>query len=200
MQIDIARDLHDTIGQNISFLRISLDHLSDAKSRDQVDLQTEIHNMSKVADETYNLIRGMLAMLQAENSADPLGLFTRYAEHVAKRSSFEVSVLNHGTPKQLSSRQMRQLFYVFREALSNIEKYAKPCQASAEFIWRENSLDLIIADNGYGFDTNNIRSGDHYGLKFMRERVDLLQGLFSIDSTLGFGTKINISVPYEKYG
>ncbi len=200
MQIDIARDLHDTIGQNISFLRISLDHLSDAESRDQVDLQTEIHNMSKVADETYNLIRGMLAMLQAENSADPLGLFTRYAEHVAKRSSFEVSVLNHGTPKQLSSRQMRQLFYVFREALSNIEKYAKPCQASAEFIWRENSLDLIIADNGYGFDTNNIRSGDHYGLKFMRERVDLLQGLFSIDSTLGFGTKINISVPYEKYG
>ena len=197
MQIDIARDLHDTIGQNISFLRISLDHLSDAESRERVDLPAEIQNMSKVADETYNLIRGMLAMLQVGNSVDPLSLFTRYAEHVANRSSFEVDVLNHGNPKPLSSRQMRQLFYVFREALSNVEKYAKPCQASAEFIWREDCLNLIIADNGYGFDTNNIRPGDHYGLKFMRERVDLLQGSFSIDSTLGVGTKIKISIPYE---
>jgi PAS domain S-box-containing protein len=197
MQIDIARDLHDTIGQNISFLRISLDHLSDAESRGQIDMQAEIHNMSKVADETYNLIRGMLAMLQAGNSVDPLVLFTRYAEHVAKRSSFEVKVLSHGNPKQLSSRQMRQLFYVFREALSNIEKYARPCQAAAEFFWRDDNLDLSIADNGYGFDTNSPRPGDHYGLKFMRERVELLKGLFSIDSTIGFGTKIRISIPYE---
>lgn len=197
MQIDIARDLHDTIGQNISFLRMSLDHLSDAESRRQADLQVDIQNMSKVADETYNLIRGMLAMLQTGNSVDPLSLFTRYAEHVSKRSAFEINVLSDGSPRQLASYQMRQLFYVFREALSNVEKYAKPCQASAEFVWGETNLGLNISDNGHGFDMNNIQPGDHYGLKFMRERVELLKGAFSIDSKVGYGTDIRISIPYE---
>jgi PAS domain S-box-containing protein len=197
MQIDIARDLHDTIGQNVGFLRMALDRLSDAESYKQADLPAEIQNMSRVADETYNLIRGMLAMLQAGNSADPLDLFTRYAGHVAKRSMLQVNVLSWGNPKQLTSHQMRQLFFVFREALNNIEKYAQPCQAISEFIWDEDRLTLNISDNGQGFDISNIRTGDHYGLKFMRERVELLKGLFSIDSKIGYGTNIRISIPYE---
>ncbi len=197
MQIDIARDLHDSIGQNIGFLRMTLDRLADAESRRQTDIQSEIQNMGKVADETYDLIRGMLAMLQSGNSIDPLSLFTRYAEHVAKRSSLEIDISSQGTPRQLSSHQMRQLFYVFREVLSNIEKYAKPCRTAAEFIWDGASLSLLISDNGRGFDINHLPPGNHYGLKFMRERVDLLKGSFSVESKIGTGTNVNISIPYE---
>lgn len=197
MQIDIARDLHDSIGQNIGFLRMTLDRLSNAESRQQTDLQSEIQNMGKVADETYDLIRGMLAMLQSGNSIDPLSLFTRYAEHVAKRSSIEINISSRGSPVQLSSHQVRQLFYVFREALSNIEKYAKPCRVSADFDWNESSLSLFISDNGHGFDINHLPPGNHYGLKFMRERVDLLKGSFLVESKIGTGTNVSISIPYE---
>ncbi|MBK8417740.1 PAS domain S-box protein [Candidatus Villigracilis saccharophilus] len=198
MQIDIARDLHDSIGQNIGFLRMTLDRLSDAESRKHADLQMEIQNMGKVADETYDLIRGMLAMLQSGNSVDPLSFFIRYAGHVAERSSFEMSVLSHGNSRQLASYQMRQLFYVFREALSNIEKYAKPCRASVEFTWTDIDLSLAISDNGQGFDINSVQSGDHYGLKFMRDRIERLNGTFSLDTQIGSGTNIKISIPYEK--
>lgn len=197
MQIDIARDLHDSIGQNVGFLRMTLDRLSDEESRRHTDMQSEIQNMGRVADETYDLIRGMLAMLQTGNASDPMILFTRYADHVSKRSSFEIQMRSVGTARQLSSHQMRQLFYVFREALTNMEKYAQPCSALAEFDWGEDGLTLTFSDNGRGFDVNQLPPGNHYGLKFMRERVELLKGSFIINSQIGEGTTVRINIPYE---
>ena len=198
MQIDIVRDLHDTIGQNISFLRMKLDHLSETELPKETDLQIEIQSMSEVASEAYNLIQGMLAVFQSGNSIDLLSLFTRYAEQVAERSSLQIEITNQGNPKQLSAHQIRQLFYIFREALSNIEKYASAGQVSVEFSWDEDSLTLVISDNGRGFDLDRIPPGDHYGLKFMGERTKLLNGSFSVHSAVGLGTKITVHVPYEE--
>ena len=64
MQLDIARDLHDTVGQNIGFLRMKLDHLSEKNEGEQSELEMEIRSMSKVANESYDLVRGTLAVLQ----------------------------------------------------------------------------------------------------------------------------------------
>jgi len=198
IQTDIARDLHDTIGQNISFLRMNLAHLSEVVLSDQAALQIKIQDMTKAANESYELIRTMLAVLQAGNLADPLNLFTRYAEQVSERSSFQVDITSQGNPKYLSPHQMRQLFYLFREALSNIEKHANADRVSGEFIWKENGLTFKISDNGGGFEPDHIQPGDHYGLKFMRERTELLNGSFSIQSALGKGTTITVDAPFEE--
>jgi PAS domain S-box-containing protein len=197
IQTEIARDLHDTLGQNISFLRMNLEHLSEAQWSDPADVKIKIHSMTKAANESYELIRAMLGILQSGNSADPLSLFTRHAEQVAKRSSAQIDVTSLGHPQQLSPPQIRQLFYIFREALSNIEKYANAGRVSGEFIWEEHALTFGISDNGSGFDPDAIQTRDHYGLRFMRERAELLQGSFSIQSAPRQGTKITVIVPYE---
>jgi len=197
IQTDIARDLHDTLGQNIGFLRMNLDHLSETQWSNPGNIKIQIQNMTKVANESYELIRAMLVLLQSGNSADPLSLFTRYAEQVAERSAFQIDISSLGPPRQLSSQQIRQLFYIFREALSNIEKYAKASRVSGEFLWDEHALTLGISDNGCGFDQDAVQPAGHYGLKFMRERADLLKGSFLIHSAIGHGTTITIVVPYE---
>lgn len=197
IQTDIARDLHDTLGQNISFLRMNLEHLSEAKWSDPVHVKGQIQHMAKTANESYELIRAMLSILQTGNSTDPLYLFTRYAEQISKRSSIKIDVISQGHPKQLIPDQIRQLFYIFREALSNVEKYANADSVTAEFCWGDQDLTLEIMDNGRGFDPDTILNDDHYGLKFMRERTELLNGYFSYDSALGRGTKITLVAPYE---
>jgi len=197
IQTDIARDLHDTLGQNISFLRMSLEHLSEMKLRDQADLQFKIQNMTKAANESYELIRAMLANLQSGYSADPLSLFTRYAEQVAERSSSQIEITNQGHPNQLSPHQIRQLFYIFREALSNIEKYADASQVTGEFIWGDQTLTMVISDNGLGFEPDAVQITSHYGLKFMQERAERLKGSLSVQSTAGEGTVITVTAPYE---
>src|SRR6185503_5141558 len=66
MQLDIARDLHDTLGQNISYLRMKLDHLAERKVRKQAEMQFEIQGMARAANDSYDLMRGTLAVLQSE--------------------------------------------------------------------------------------------------------------------------------------
>ena len=197
MQIDIARDLHDTVGQNISYLRMKLEHLAEADLHTKHDMKMEIKNMRSVADETFDLIRGTLDVLQSGGLVDPLTLFIQYANQIEERSPFRINVSSQGEPRPLAPIQVRQLFFVFREALSNIEKHAKASHVSVEFIWDDDNLALRIMDDGQGFRLDDTQVRRHYGLKFMRERIELLKGVFSIQSTNSIGTRIKISLPYN---
>ena len=197
MQLDIARDLHDTIGQNISYLRMKLDFLAEKKIKKQAEMQLELRNMARAANESYDLIRGTLALLQSENSMDLFRLFTRYAEQIEERSSFKMVFSSHGDARFISAKRMRQLFYIFREILNNIEKHANATEVGMELTWNDDSLELSVADNGCGFDPHRVQYGGHYGLKFMRERADLLNSSLTIQSTLASGTHIKLRVPYE---
>jgi PAS domain S-box-containing protein len=198
MQLEIARDLHDTVGQNIGYLRMKLDHLSETGFPVQEDLKKEITNMLKVANESYDLIRGTLSVLQSGGLADPLALFIQYANQVEERSHFKINVSSQGEPRPLSPNQVRQLFYVFREALSNIEKHARAGQVSVALTWESANLNMMIADDGHGFRLDDTQVRHHYGLKFMKERIELVNGSFSVLSKDGSGTKIKITLPYEK--
>jgi len=196
MQLDIARDLHDTVGQNIGFLRMKLDHLSEKNNGEQTELVMEIRSMSKVANESYDLVRGTLAVLQTESSADLVYLFSRYAEQVAERSNFKIDFSFNGTPLSLSADHLRHVFYIFREALSNIEKHANASQVNVDLRWGKENLILTIADNGKGYDTARTQRVDiHYGIKFMRERAELLKGTFNIHSAAAGGTEIIVNIP-----
>ena len=198
MQIDIARDLHDTVGQNISYLRMKLDHLVEKEPFMDSNIAVDIKRMSEVADESYDLIRGTLAVLQSEDSADLSHIFARYAMQIEARSSFKVEFSSDGEPRPLSAKRMRQLFYIYREILNNIEKHANAGKAVIELVWNEDHLSLSVVDDGRGFDTiDSVQQGGRYGLKFMRERVELLEGTIDINSEPNVGTKISICVPLE---
>jgi len=182
---------------------MKLDHLSETNRPTQSDMKAEIKNMLKVANESYDLIRGTLSVLQSGGLADPLALFIQYASQVEEsqveeRSPLTVSVSSQGEPRPLSPNQVRQLFYVFREALSNIEKHARADQVSVELVWEKDNLTFTIVDNGRGFRLDDTQVRNHYGLKFMRERIESVNGLFSILSKDSNGTKIEITLPYEK--
>jgi signal transduction histidine kinase len=153
--------------------------------------------MGKVANESYDLMRGTLAVLQTENIADLFRFFTRYAAQVEERSQIKINIKSDGESKLLTSSQMRQLFYIYREALSNIEKHAGATQVFIKLFWNESSLTLELVDNGCGIAAGKLKAENHYGLKFMRERAELMNGSISIQSEVGAGTNITISVPYE---
>jgi len=199
VQLDIARDLHDTVGQNIGYLRMQLDNLTEKNIDGQSDLIMEIRSMSRVANESYDLVRGTLAVLQADNSADLLYMFSRYAEQIAERSNFKINFKNTGTPKTLTAGRLRHLFYIFREALSNIEKHAHAKLVDVEFTWDAKNLTLVIFDDGNGYDLARTQKVDaHYGLKFMRERAIILNGSIKVTSEIGIGTKIKVIVPCDE--
>lgn len=202
MQLDIARDLHDTIGQNIGYLRMKLDYMVEKDlSVKGNELKSEFSQMSHVANESYDLVRGTLAILQSKGPDDLLQLFKRYANQVVERSALEIEFTDQGRAGSLSPHQMRQLFYIFREALSNIEKHSGASYAKVDMNWVANIMELSICDNGKGFDSSQTMApSGHYGLKFMRERTEMMNGTFQLKTGLGTGTQIIVGVPIQGNG
>jgi signal transduction histidine kinase len=176
---------------------MKLDLLAEKKMTRRSEMQLEIQSMARAADESYDLMRGTLAVLQSENSTDLFRLFTRYAEQIEERSTFKIKFQSKGEPRFMSAKRMRQLFYIFREILNNIEKHANATEVAMEMRWEANCLHLIVSDNGRGFEIGNTQYGGHYGLKFMRDRAELLNGSLTIHSAVGSGTQIRLEVPYE---
>jgi two-component system sensor histidine kinase DegS len=136
-------------------------------------------------------------VLQSGDSSDLFRVFSRYAEQIEARSAFKVDFSVEGEAKALSAKKMRQLFYIFREALSNIEKHACAALVSFKIVWNSDHLIFTVSDNGHGFNPAEVQYGSHFGLKFMCDRVEMLNGIIDIESVIGAGTNIVIRVPYE---
>jgi signal transduction histidine kinase len=171
---------------------MKLEYLAENGPQAKTNLDAEIRHMSEVANESYDLMRGTLAALQVKASNGLYPLLAGHAQQVAERAAIQVEVSERGCPRSLSPNTLLQIFFIFREALSNIEKYAHATRVGVEIEWSESGLVLAIADNGCGFDMQDLKRDNHYGLNFMRERSECLNGHFSIDSARGTGTTIVI--------
>jgi signal transduction histidine kinase len=198
IQLDIARDLHDTIGQNIAYLRLCLDRIAEDEKESNFSTAHNFQHMLEVANESYDLLRGTMAVLQSKGAENIQELFSHYAAKVSERSGINIDFHRLGgvQPQILSPVFVRQIFFVFREIMSNIEKHAHATHVTVETSWKENVFTLTVSDNGAGFDPNTIPAG-HYGIRFINDRVQALNGAVSIQSNLGAGSMIHIQALCE---
>jgi two-component system sensor histidine kinase DegS len=118
-----------------------------------------------------------------------------FEENTRIRSVFDTS----GKERRLTSAMEAAIFRMVQEAYNNSLKHAQPTFVSLEMSFLEKKVQLLIEDNGVGFQVglveSRVRTHSHFGLIGMRERVELLQGTMEIESVVGQGTKIRIQVP-----
>ena len=98
-----------------------------------------------------------------------------------------------GTLERLSETTAISAYRIVQESLTNIARYANAERVSIGLIEEQNTLVLMIEDDGDGFDIN--ATGHGFGLNGMRERVEGLSGEFELDSAEGAGTRIVVRLP-----
>ena len=93
------------------------------------------------------------------------------------------------------------LYRVAQEALMNIERHANATEVALELEQQPTIVKLVLQDDGQGFSTDGLPPGskEGIGLKNMRERVELLDGEFTIESTKGKGTRLHVILPYKLF-
>ena len=192
----LSHDLHDTLGQNLSYIRLKLDHMTRNHSQAQpAKFQKDLDHMLMVASESCELVRETLIILNPDESP-PMGKILReYCEIVGERSNLAIEFSTQGDPIYLSQHSARQIFYLFREALSNIEKHANATRMVVSMSWTEKDLEISISDNGSGFDTTASPQDGHYGIKSMSQRVEEMRGKLTINSTPKVGTSLFFCFP-----
>lgn len=194
---EITRDMHDTLAQNLAYMQLKLDQIMHQDEQLQVGkFNKDLHKLRDVADESYELVRSTLGALHPNNTRRLAEILSQHAYTFADRVDFDMKFTQEGQPQPLDSMVIHHVYQLYREALSNVDRHAEAKLVETSLMWMEQGFVLTVKDDGQGFDDQPVDEGDHYGLNFMGERVDELNGKFSIDTQPGSGTTITITVPY----
>jgi len=193
---NIARDLHDTLGHNLAYLRLKLDQITDGNSmKEVVAIRHELERMRDIANEAYEQMRGTLTRLMPETSPHLSEALLSHARKVAARANLQIELHSEGQPRFVPSHLRRQILYIFREAIANVEKHANATRVDIYIAWPRHGLSIRIRDDGHGFEPKSINSNGHLGLTIMKERAEEIDGNIEFISSLGSGTEISLWFP-----
>jgi PAS domain S-box-containing protein len=192
---NIGRELHDEVGQSLTYLSLLLDKMSRVPPENIRDI---IEETKQVNHRVLEQVRNLLLNLQP-GKLEHLGLTTTldqfFADYTTKTGieiDFNFSGDWDGLPYDLSLA----IYRVCQEALTNIARYAGVNEASIRLRKDTNILVVQIEDKGVGFNPE-IYKRDTSGLIGMRERTRILGGAFQIESTPGKGTRIRVEIPIK---
>ncbi len=193
----IAQELHDQLGQSLIASKIALNMLSlDKPEHDQ--LREQIGEVIKLIDQTIQSVR-RIALGLRPFVLDHLGLVAAIESELHKfeeRTGISwVSYLPQTESIQLAPVMSMNLFRIFEEALSNIQKHAGATQVIVRLESRGGRLLLEVHDNGKGIDDARILASDSLGIAGMRERVGRMGGDLCIERNDCGGTSVIVSVP-----
>ena len=196
----IAREPHDGASQELAMLSMELGTLvrgaaeEDCAIRDEITrLRERIVTLSDgLRDLSHRLHPAELEELGLASAMRTLGDWV--LEHEEIRVDFTVD----NEPATIAPSTALVLYRVFQEALRNIVKHsgAKTVMVMLEGV--EEGILLSIADHGSGFDATEIGDGAGLGLVSMEERLRLVGGRFTIRSTLGEGTEVEVFAPLSR--
>ena len=194
----ISTFIHDQLGQNLGYLHLKLDQLSNSEDLKELnEIQTEIKRLRGVANDSYEIVRDILKKFQSETIPHFTNLIQEHARTISSRANFELDFKTIGSPVPLLPVAQQSIFSTFCEALSNVEKHSNASKVSVMVLWKDEILDIEVADNGKGFEPGLSLSADHFGLQIMRERMADLHGYLDINSSSDSGTIVSISIPYN---
>jgi signal transduction histidine kinase/ligand-binding sensor domain-containing protein len=191
----IARDIHDDLGASLNLIAV----LGDLAKKEKTD--ERIEKMSATARQAVTSLDEIVWAVNPRN--DTLAHLVDYAGQYATgylRSAgirCLLDVPEEMPPSEVASDVRHNLFLVIKEALQNIVKHSRATEVWLRVSAGENTLRVIIEDNGRGFEKNG---GDPWadGLRNMRERVTEIGGECQIESRVGTGTVIRIELLWPR--
>jgi signal transduction histidine kinase len=186
-----ARELHDETLQALGGLSVLLN--SAGHSSDPDVLQGAIADASEHVSREIENLRAIITELRPA-ALDELGLapaLTTLAQRVATSSGLEVETAID-IERRVADEQETVAYRVVQEALSNVVKHARATSVSVSAAVVDGELDIVVADDGRGFDPAAPSGG--FGLVGMRERIDLAGGTFAI-SPNDPGTRVEVTLP-----
>lgn len=196
-RLRIARELHDGVGQQLSAAKMNMSAFEPNIHELSVDTQTSYQNLISLVDDAVKEIRSISHNMMP-NALIRSGLVSAVRDFVNKLSatgSLKVDLQIVGLNDRLTDTTESVLYRVLQECVSNIIKHAQASVISIQLIKHESYLNLMIEDNGKGFNASNLDAFEGIGLKNILSRIQYLNGTVELDSTIGRGTTIVINVP-----
>ena len=189
----LARELHDVLAHTLSGVAVELEGLRATMSHDPEQATALLDHSLMAIREGLMETRRALQELRAKPLEDlGLALAVRtLAEAYASRNDVKLELnIDHDLGDHPAQVQ-QSLYRIAQEALANVADHAQAQNVRVELKRDHDHLQLIIHDDGSGFDPDSSEHKNHYGLLGMRERAEMIGGNLSVESEIGKGTQVS---------
>jgi len=197
----LSKEIHDSVGGSLAAIKMLLETRLQHAGRPPENiptLETIVGHITDTIKESKRISHQLRPM-----ALDDFGLTAAIVENIRKFKEFYPDVkvvhsirISHDTvPEEIKTAVYR----VIQEALNNIGKHSRADSAEIELTDSEDEILLRVEDSGIGFDPSITFSGNRrlqaYGLRSMKERVEICRGSFAVESTPGRGTRLLAAFP-----
>jgi signal transduction histidine kinase len=194
----IARELHDTLLQNVQGLILKLHAVAKHMPREEPSRQAiekALDHADQVLAEGRDRVRNLRAT--AESLSDLSAAFQRVAEETAPSRAATLRTVVEGDIRELHPMILEESYSIGREALINALVHSEGLHVEVEITYDARQFRLRIRDDGRGIDADILEKGrtDHWGLQGMRERAGRIGAQLELWSRPGSGTEIGLTVP-----
>jgi signal transduction histidine kinase len=189
----LARELHDETGQALTSILLGLKSLEDSADGEG---RAAVAELRELVVSTLQDVRRLAVELRPA-ALDDFGLvpaIERLRDSIEEQSELSVDIQSELGDERLPAEAETALYRIAQEAFTNVQKHAGAHRVAVKLSRRDDAVTLVVHDDGKGFDQAGIRDGS-LGLVGMRERVALLGGRLSIESSEGAGTMLRAEVP-----
>jgi two-component system sensor histidine kinase DegS len=200
----ISREIHDSVAQSIANIVLRAEIAERMMSKKDIDgVKSEIHELKSQARLGLEEIRKIIFNLRPM-ALDDLGLIPimrKFTQDFEEKTKIGTQFKLYGIESRLPSAMEVAVFRLVQEAFTNVFKHAEASFVSLDLTYQSQMVKITVRDNGKGFliesMNDKLSSGSHFGIIGMRERVELLEGRFELESIVDEGTKIDMIIPIK---
>ncbi|MGE5238836.1 MAG: sensor histidine kinase, partial [Chloroflexota bacterium] len=196
-RMNIAREIHDDLGQTLTALKMDLLWIAGKLSDDEKVLKGKLQADVEHIDETIQAVKRVCTELRPA-ILDHLGLAAAIewqCEEFQKRTGTKCKIVIDPGDMDVETDLRTALFRVFQEALTNVVRHANATEMEISLTGTPGGIMLKIADNGIGITEDELSKRGSFGLLGMRERVYPWGGTVSVSGTRNKGTIVEVTVP-----
>ncbi|CAM5797223.1 MULTISPECIES: sensor histidine kinase [Brevibacillus] len=197
----VAREIHDGPAQSMANVVLRSEIVEKMLKNERIlEAQMELHELKEMVRLSLADVRRIIFDLRPM-ALDDLGLvptLQKYIQTYEDRTKISVDLVVFGVEQPLKSSVKAAMFRLVQECLNNVEKHSGASMVQVKIEFQENTLRLVVKDDGIGFDQAAQKAkGGSYGLLGMRERAQLLEGTMELQSSPGEGTKVMFQIPVK---
>ena len=196
-RIKIANDLHDNLGSMLVTLKLNFQNIKERRDTIKTEEDRLYEKTDSLLEEAYQKVRTIAHTKNAGVIANDglVPAVKNIADKISLPGKLNVEVIAFGLDTRLENTLEVSIFRMIQEILTNIIKHSSANKATIQLTKHDDSLNIIIEDNGIGFNPSRIDEMEGMGLNNIKKKVQYMNGTFTIDSFEGKGTTIIIDLP-----
>jgi signal transduction histidine kinase len=192
----ISREIHDNISLSLTLAKLylnTLDQCSQEVSSDKI--KSSIDLLTKSINELSDISRGLNSNIVVQHGL--VKAVEDELQRIRQAGLFEIKYFLDGDPVFMNNQRELIIFRIIQEAFNNIIRHAKATEAQLRIHYKQPHLQILVRDNGKGFEAGETNFKRHAGLKNMETRIKMLRGIMKIQSSYGTGTSLSFLIPIE---